>query len=233
MITLSPTDSLSGIAGTASVITYTVMGDALTNTGDAFKVLAQGQLSNSAGSVIGATAGQQSLIKTIFLNNTSASAVFNIKFFINGTAGSNQIVSLQIPANGSAMYSSGEGWKVYDVDGSLGTTAIQGQQGIQGIQGIVGPTQVFNGTATLNFGSAPGTNIATVTITGQTDILNTSTVSVFMMADSTVNHNSIEHQLIPIKLTASVPINATGFIITGITDWRLSGTFSVRWAWNN
>lgn len=233
MITLSPTDSLSAVAGTATAVTYTVLGDAVTSTGDAFKVLAQGQLPSSAGSVISATAGQQSLIKTILLTNTTGSAVFGVKFFINGTTDAHQIVSMQIPANGSAVYESGTGWKVYDSTGGLATTSIQGQQGIQGIQGVVGPTQVFNGTATLNFGSAPGTNTATVNVTGQTGILTTSTVSIFMMADSTASHNGIEHQLVPIKLSASVPTNGTGFTITGISEWRLTGTFSVRWAWNN
>lgn len=233
MITLSPTDSLSAVAGTATAITYTILGDAITSSGDAFKVLAQNQLPNSVGSVIAATAGQQSLIKTILLSNTTGSTVFGVKFFINGTTDSHQIISMQIPANGSAVYESGTGWRVYDSNGGLATSSIQGQQGIQGVQGVVGPTQVFNGIATLNFGAAPGTNLTTVTVTGQTNILSTSTVSIFIMADSTVSHNAIEHQLIPIKLSSSIPINGTGFIITGISDWRLTGTFSVRWAWNN
>lgn len=233
MITLSATDSLSGLAGTASAITYTLLGDNLSSSGDAFGVLAQGVLGSSAGTVLATSASHQRLIKSIFLNNTTGSAVFGIKFYVNGTSSSNQIVSLQIPANGSASYESGQGWRVYDITGALATTSIQGQQGIQGIQGFVGPTQVFNGTATLDFGSVPGGNRTSVVITGQTGILTTSTVSVFMMSDTTTDHNTAEHHLAPIKLTSSIPINNTGFTIIATSEWRLSGTFLVRWAWNN
>src|ERR1700749_1412334 len=102
MITLSPTDSLSGVAGTAAAITCTVFGDALVANVDSFKTLYQGQLPSSAGTLIGATAGQQTLIKRIVLTNTTASPVSGIKFFVNGTTAANQLVTISLVGNGSA-----------------------------------------------------------------------------------------------------------------------------------
>ncbi len=123
MLTLSATDSLSGVAGTASAVTYTLYGDQVTS-GDAFKVLAQGQLPSSAGSIYPATGGTQTLIKAIHLSNTTGSQVSGIKFYVNGTAATNQIVSLTIAANGTAEYNSRSGWRVYDANGILQPTNV-------------------------------------------------------------------------------------------------------------
>lgn len=88
------------------------------------------------------------------------------------------------------------------------------------------------GTATLDFGSAPGTNITTVDVTGQTGLLATDHVEVFMMGtDSTASHNAYEHMIAPIRLTVSSITAGTGFTIVGVTDLRVTGTFKVRWVW--
>jgi hypothetical protein len=92
------------------------------------------------------------------------------------------------------------------------------------------------GTATIDFGAAPGTNVTSVVVTGQTGILSGSFAEAFMMADSTVSgatgHNAEEHKLVPIKLTCGSVVAGTGFTIFAESSWRLTSTFQVRWVWN-
>jgi hypothetical protein len=88
------------------------------------------------------------------------------------------------------------------------------------------------GTAVLNFGSIPGTNVVTTTVTGQTSILSNSYVQAWLMGDSTATHNAYEHNIVPIRLVCGNIVAGTGFDIVASTDWRLTGTFSVRWMWN-
>jgi hypothetical protein len=88
------------------------------------------------------------------------------------------------------------------------------------------------GDATLDFGAAPGTNIATATVTGQTGITSTSGVEAYMMGtDSTATHNDFEHSIVPLRLSCTAITAGTGFTIQGISDLRLTGTFRVRWVW--
>jgi len=88
------------------------------------------------------------------------------------------------------------------------------------------------GNLTLDFGAAPGTNIAETTVTGQASILGTSGVEAYMMGlDTTATHNAVEHAIAPIKLSCTAIVPGTGFTIQGISEWRLTGTFVVRWVW--
>lgn len=92
------------------------------------------------------------------------------------------------------------------------------------------------GSATIDFGAVPGTNITSLVITGQAGILVGSLAEAFMMADSTVvgaaGHNAEEHKLVPIKLTCGNIVAGTGFTIWAETEWRLTSTFQVRWVWS-
>lgn len=88
------------------------------------------------------------------------------------------------------------------------------------------------GTATLDFGSAPGTNMVTTTVTGQTSILAGSTLSAWLMAEATASHNAYEHMIVPIRLTCGNIVAGTGFDIVAQSDWRLTGTFTCRWMGN-
>lgn len=115
-LTLAATQSIGGMAGTGTAVTYTLLGDEITGTTDAFKVLAQGQLPTSAAALYTAT-GVTALVKTILLANTTASVV-NVTLYINGTAAANQVASLPIPANGEAFWSD-SGWVVMDSSGAL------------------------------------------------------------------------------------------------------------------
>lgn len=79
-----------------------------------------------------------------------------------------------------------------------------------------------------------GSNIASVTVTGQTGLLTTSTVDAWMQAnDSTASHNAYEHGIAPIKLTTGELIAGTGFTITGVSDQRIDGDFIVHWIWRD
>ena len=101
-----------------------------------------------------------------------------------------------------------------------------------GIQGPAGSTTTHAGTATIDFGAAPGTNITTATVSGQTGILSTTNISLEMSGmDSTVDHNTVEHQIIPMNLVCSAIVVGTSFTILASTEFRLTGTFKVRWTW--
>ena len=91
------------------------------------------------------------------------------------------------------------------------------------------------GTATLDFGAAPGTNITSVTVTGQGAISTTSHAEAFFMGDTTADHNDTEHLMAPlaIKLTCGIPSAGAGFPITALTEHRLTGTFKCHWVWSD
>lgn len=87
------------------------------------------------------------------------------------------------------------------------------------------------GTATLDFGAAPGSNVATVTVTGQTRIDAGSQATAALMGDTTADHNAYEHLIVPLTVRCSDIVAGTGFTITASSEWRLTGTFKVRWSW--
>jgi hypothetical protein len=120
--------------------------------------------------------------------------------------------------------------------GATGATGATGPVSTTpGPTGPSGGTIVYTGNAILNFGSAPGANTTSVVVTGQTEILTTSTVQCFIMGDTTVSgatgHNVQEHEIVPIVVSATSLVAGTGFTITAFTDWRLTSTFEVRYSW--
>lgn len=91
------------------------------------------------------------------------------------------------------------------------------------------------GTATLNFGSAPGTNHVSVVVTGQAGIGAGSHVEAFLQGnDSTADHIAYEHMVLSryVSLPISDIVVGTGFTINSITELRLNGLLSVRWVWD-
>ena len=88
------------------------------------------------------------------------------------------------------------------------------------------------GTATINFGA--GSNEASVNVTGQTTISNTSKTDVFIMADDTTSdHTAKDHRYLAALagFTCGTPTAATGFTIYATSTQNLKGTFQVRWVW--
>ena len=93
------------------------------------------------------------------------------------------------------------------------------------------PTGV--GTATLDFGAAPGSSYATVTVSGQTGLTSGAHVEAWLQGDSTATHNDTEHLIAPITTrVGAVDTVADSFIIHATTDQRLTGTFLVHWVWS-
>lgn len=91
------------------------------------------------------------------------------------------------------------------------------------------------GTATINFGAAPGSNEASVVVTGQASISGTSKVEAFVMADDTTSdHTAGDHRYlraIGTDFTCGTPSAGTGFTIYGRSVEKLQGTFALRWVW--
>lgn len=52
------------------------------------------------------------------------------------------------------------------------------------------------------------------------------------MADSTSDHNKIEHMAADIRVFASDIIPGVGFTINAYSPLRLTKTFKVRWNWS-
>jgi hypothetical protein len=90
------------------------------------------------------------------------------------------------------------------------------------------------GVATIDFGAVPGTNEASIAVTGQASILGTSKVEAYVMADdSTSDHTAADHRYIGLfmNLTCGTPTVATGFTIYGRSTELLTGTYALRWVW--
>jgi hypothetical protein len=90
------------------------------------------------------------------------------------------------------------------------------------------------GTATINFGAYPGSNEASVTVTGLTTISATSKAEAWVMADDTsANHTAADHKYFPVfaSLTCGTPTAGTGFTIYARSIEKLSGAWTVRYVW--
>jgi hypothetical protein len=90
------------------------------------------------------------------------------------------------------------------------------------------------GTATIDFGSAPGSNEASIAVTGQATISATSKAEAYFMGDdTTADKTASDHRYAGcfIALACGTPVAATGFTIYGRSLERMQGTFKVRWIW--
>lgn len=90
------------------------------------------------------------------------------------------------------------------------------------------------GTVTIDFGAFPGSNEASVTVTGQGSISATSKAEAFVMADDTSGtHTASDHRYFAMlaALTCGTPVAAAGFTIYARSAEKLQGTFALRWVW--
>ena len=90
------------------------------------------------------------------------------------------------------------------------------------------------GTVTIDFGAFPGSNEASIAVTGQTSILSTSKAEAYIMGDdATSDHTASDHRYLTtmIGLTCGTPTLATGFTIYARSTEKLQGTFALRWVW--
>lgn len=96
-----------------------------------------------------------------------------------------------------------------------------------------GGSGATGGSAVLDFGAAPGSSVAEVTVTGQTGILVGSRVRVWIQG-STADHNEYEHsRIFPALIGVGVAdiVAGVGFTICAVTEMRLTGTVAVKWEW--
>ena len=92
------------------------------------------------------------------------------------------------------------------------------------------------GSATINFGAHPGSNEASVTITGQATISATSKAEAWVMGDDTsVDHTASDHRYLPqfASFTCGTPTAATGFTIYARSIHKLTGNYTLRWVWSD
>ena len=87
------------------------------------------------------------------------------------------------------------------------------------------------GTATIDFGAPPGSSDCSVVITGQAGIASDSSCEAWVSSEPTTDHNEDEHAMAPIRLRVRDIVAGVGFTIQAVSDWQLSGAFSVRWVW--
>jgi hypothetical protein len=93
---------------------------------------------------------------------------------------------------------------------------------------------VGQGTAEIDFGAFPGSNEASVSVTGQTEITALSKAEAYIMGDdTTVDHTAQDHRYAAalIGLTCGTPTAGTGFTIYARSTEKLQGTFALRFVW--
>lgn len=89
-ITLAATDTVRGNADSASKVSYNVFGIETQGGTDVIKVLAQGDLPGTVGTLYTVTSLYDGLVKNIVVCNHD-SVTRTIDFFVNGTADSNRL----------------------------------------------------------------------------------------------------------------------------------------------
>jgi hypothetical protein len=123
-LVLNTTETIRGVAGTASAVTCTITGAEISGGVETYKVLYQGQLPSSAGTLYTVPASTMAVIRNINLTNATGSAVLGVILYVNGTAAVNQICgSTTIPAYATLMRTD-SGWVMTGPDGiqQQGTT---------------------------------------------------------------------------------------------------------------
>lgn len=92
------------------------------------------------------------------------------------------------------------------------------------------------GQGIVDFGAFPGTDQATLVVTGQTSILSGSLVEAWLdpTAADTADHSSDEHLIAEVDVRCSAIVAGTGFTITAsIRSSELYyGQWNVAWVWN-
>lgn len=122
--------------------------------------------------------------------------------------------------------------------------AEQGDEGMIGPPGPMGPAGASGGggntgTAIIDFGAFPGTTQASVAVTGQSSILNTSLPQAFIKLTISPDHSADEHMIEGLKITTGNVVAGTGFTIYAELYQPVPakvnftyGKWNVSWEWN-
>lgn len=226
MLTLAGTNTIAGIAGTTTAITYTITGAEVTTGTPTYKVLAQGQLATSAGTIYTVPAAPATaLVKTVHLANATGSAVTGVALYVNGTAAANRISgSFTIPANGWATVDA-DGWRIYDANGALKTSGDPGPTGPTGPTGPQGPDGADGVATTVEVNlSATWVRSGKFTLT-DAGIIPSSQIHMWQAPGPYTGKGTLadEPAFAPIDVLTVVP--ATG---TAVVYWQARGHVVVR-----
>jgi len=116
---------------------------------------------------------------------------------------------------------------------STTTITMSGSVNISGSLSVNGATvpSVNSGIITLDFGSAPGTNITTASIYNS-NVDSNSVINIYIMNTSSIDHSDADHQILSLygKVLPGNIIDNTSFVATCITDLRLTGTFKAKYS---
>lgn len=135
-IPLAAGNTIQGVAGSATAITYTIFGATSPTPVQAgasytYSVLAQGQLGNSNGTLYTVPAGNTAFVQQIVLANATGSTVTGVLIAINGstaTAANVMVPSRSIPGNAVMMVTPGAS-ATYDTNGNQLAANVLGQNG--------------------------------------------------------------------------------------------------------
>lgn len=120
MLVLAATDTLAGVAQTASKVTSTIFGMELNAGVEAYKALDQRQLASSAATIYTAPASTQTFVRSIVVVNTDAVNTQTFQLFRGGTGAANAITPIiTIPVGGCAFYEDGLGWVIMTAAGVI------------------------------------------------------------------------------------------------------------------
>ena len=86
--------------------------------------------------------------------------------------------------------------------------------------------------AVVDFGVSPGTDVASVTVSGQVSLSGSSPILASIIANSTADHSTDEHIVEEIDVRAVNTGSTTSFVITARTRNKpLTGLWNVAWSW--
>lgn len=103
------------------------------------------------------------------------------------------------------------------------------------IQNSVFPI-IASGTSTLDFGNYPGSNEASIIISGQSTVKSDSIIRVYVnSSDTSVDHTANDHKYFSefATVTSGSLVAGVGFTIYATSIHKLSGKFTVRWTFTN
>ena len=97
-----------------------------------------------------------------------------------------------------------------------------------------GGTTITSGSSEVDFGAAPGSDIASIVISGQASILAGSYIRAWKAAEATADHTAFDAVVTDINISCTVPVAGTGFTIYALSRMgRLTGKYKVYWSWYN
>jgi hypothetical protein len=112
-------------------------------------------------------------------------------------------------------------------------SALGEAEGLQPGDSVAGGgSGVTHGTATIDFGGAPGSNEAGVAFADAAVLAGSKVRAYFMAGDSTADHPAADHRYAPlfIHLTA-LPTAGVGGMIFARSEHKMHGQWVVRYTW--